>query len=543
MSTTIIPGIKAVENLKANPLSGWPSRNDAENRMEPLCEPGFRPNFHLEPGEKVFTIGSCFARNVEKALAARGFDVVTRRILSAGETFYKFRANILNNYGVPSILNELTWALDGDHPFDPETNLFEVYPDRFVDIHLPAAIKPASKDEVLERRKVITDIVREVRNCRIVVITLGLTEVWYDRQSELYLNYSPRRALVAKHPDRFELHVLSFAETIEYLRRIIALLKRECGDEQRIVLTVSPVPLTATYTDRDVLVANGLSKAVLRAAVDEIISENGHIDYFPSYESITLSDRNAAWEDDQRHVEQEAIDLNIGRMISGYIRHDETDDADLGEIAARARALLGDSGRKKAMRELEPYAGRLGENADLASIYAEACVAVGRNEDAFNAFQLLPAEWGGWRRSVLEARVLTALGRAGNAVAILSVLAAAESKRAAIWQGLAEAHAANGSTDDALASAKSWADLENTSGAPYRLIAAIHRTAGNPDKADTAYRAAMEAEAGGQEFLMDYAEFLIEQKRLGEARTYLEAAIPETRWQEERLERLKLFAS
>ena len=97
MPTTIVPGLKAVENLKSNPLSGWPSRNDPDNRMEPLCEPGFKPGFHLVPGEKVFTIGSCFARNVEKALAARGFDVVTRRILSAGDTFYKFRANILKS--------------------------------------------------------------------------------------------------------------------------------------------------------------------------------------------------------------------------------------------------------------------------------------------------------------------------------------------------------------------------------------------------------------------------------------------------------------
>ncbi|MEM1201298.1 MAG: hypothetical protein AAGI06_18500, partial [Pseudomonadota bacterium] len=82
MPTTIIPGPQAVENLKADGLAEWPSRLAPENRIEPLCKPGFKPNFHLEPGEKIFTIGSCFARNIEKALATRGFDVVTRRILS-----------------------------------------------------------------------------------------------------------------------------------------------------------------------------------------------------------------------------------------------------------------------------------------------------------------------------------------------------------------------------------------------------------------------------------------------------------------------------
>ena len=542
MPTTIIPGSRAIEHLKADPLSEWPSRLDPENRMEPLCKPGFRPNFHLEPGEKIFTIGSCFARNIEKALASRGFDVVTRRILSAGQTLFKHRANILNNYGVPSILNELRWALDEDHPFDPDTNLFELYPDRFIDIHLPAAIRPAAQNEVLERRSVITQITGEVKNCRVVVMTLGLTEVWFDRRSELYLNYSPRRALVAKYPERFELHVLSYSETLAYLRQIVALLKAKCGPDQHILLTVSPVPLTATYTGRDVLVANGLSKAVLRTAADEIIAENDHIDYFPSYESITLSARDAAWEDDQRHVEQAAIDLNIARMIEGYVSRASQDGSGLDEALAKARAALAEGGRKKAVRLLEPYAGELESSAELAALFAETCLAVGRTDDAQAALAHIPADWGGWQRGVLEAQVLTAVGQAADAATLLTGLSEAEPQRVGIWQALAEAQAALQNWPDALHAAKRWSGLVPTAGEPFRLIAEIHRAGGNVDQADSAYKAAMEAEYGGQEFLMDYAEFLLEHKRFDEARTCLKAAIPETRWQEERLQNLLLFA-
>lgn len=542
MPTTIIPGTQAVESLKANELSQWPSRLDPENRIEPLCKPGFSPNFHLVPGEKIFTIGSCFARNIEKALASRGFDVVTRRILSAGQTLFKHRANILNNYGVPSILNELTWALDEGHPFDAGTNVFELYPDRYVDIHLPAAIRPASRDEVMERRKVITGITGEVRNCHVVVMTLGLTEVWFDRTSGLYLNYSPRRALVAKYPERFELHVLSYAETLTYLRQIVDLLKQKCGSAQRIVLTVSPVPLTTTYTGRDVLVANGLSKAVLRTAAAEIIAENDHIDYFPSYESVTLSARDAAWEQDQRHVEQAAIDLNIGRMIDGYVSRAGNEATDLTETIAKARAALAEGGRKKAIRLLEPFAGQLDTSGELAALFAEACLAVGRTDDARNALGSVPPGWCGWQRGVLEAQVLTASGHAEDAVAVLQPLSKSEAGRSSIWQALAEAQAALKDWPEALYAAKRWSTLAATSGEPYRLIAEVHRATGNIDQADSAYRAAMDAEYGGQELLMDYAEFLLEQKRFDEARTCLNSTIPETRWQQERLDNLLLFA-
>ena len=141
-----------------------------------------------------------------------------------------------------------------------------------------------------------------------------------------------------------------------------------------------------------------------------------------------------------------------------------------------------------------------------------------------------------------EAKTLTAVGKAGDAIALLTPLSETEPDRAGIWQALAEAEAAEENWTGALHAAKRWSTLVPTAGEPYRLIAEIHRAGGNVDQADSAYRAAMEAEYGGQEFLMDYAEFLLDQKRFEEARTCLNAAIPETRWQEERLQNLLLFA-
>jgi hypothetical protein len=55
----------------------------------------------------------------------------------------------------------------------------------------------------------------------------------------------------------------------------------------RILLTVSPVPLTATNSGRHVLVATTQSKSVLRAVAAQLSDNWRDVDYFPSYEIIT----------------------------------------------------------------------------------------------------------------------------------------------------------------------------------------------------------------------------------------------------------------
>lgn len=55
----------------------------------------------------------------------------------------------------------------------------------------------------------------------------------------------------------------------------------------RCIVTVSPVPLTATAAGKHVEVATAHFKAVLRAAAGEIADAHANVDYFPSYEIIT----------------------------------------------------------------------------------------------------------------------------------------------------------------------------------------------------------------------------------------------------------------
>ena len=54
-----------------------------------------------------------------------------------------------------------------------------------------------------------------------------------------------------------------------------------------MLLTVSPVPLIATISDRHVLTATTYSKSVLRVAAEQATATIDAVDYFPSYEVIT----------------------------------------------------------------------------------------------------------------------------------------------------------------------------------------------------------------------------------------------------------------
>lgn len=81
----------------------------------------------------------------------------------------------------------------------------------------------------------------------------------------------------------------SFAEIHDhFLEYRKLLLSRSNPNRPRFLLTVSPVPLTATATSGHVRggVATTYSKSVLRAVAGELANEFGDVDYFPSFEII-----------------------------------------------------------------------------------------------------------------------------------------------------------------------------------------------------------------------------------------------------------------
>ncbi len=521
----------ALANMKGNPFAKWPSRNTGNNRIEPLAKPAIKPGFRLDAGAKVFTIGSCFARHVESALVKRGFDVPAWRLAEQIPEFQMDGRTALNNYNVASIHNELTWALDPDHPFLPEHSFVEVYPEHYVDVHLHRVIVPASLATVARRRRIIIDTYKTIVGCPLIVITLGLSECWYDKTAELYLNVRPNRLLFTAEPERYELHVFDYDETMERLRRTFDLLAAHCRADRRVLLTVSPVPMRATHRDMDVLIANGYSKAVLRAAAEAVAASYDFVEYYPSYESVTLSRRDLAWLDDQIHVSADLVNMNIERMIAAYVGGGEDaggaglDPSQLEKVDA---IRFGRVPAHEVVAFMAERQSLIEEDAELRAAYCDACIAMGEVDKAGTILRKFSKGWNPVRLALLQARWQLARGNAPRAADICGRCMQLHLRKNEAHPFLVvhlKAAIASGGAKAAVAVMQDWqAHLRHIKeGEPYRLLAMALAGEGDYEAAERMFRQMMRSSGGPSgPAIIDFAQFLNERGRTQEAMDLLD---------------------
>ena len=310
---------QAQANLRKGRRVLWPDGRYNTRRLQGLATVEFDPSFKLEAGEPVFTVGSCFARNIEKRLAKLGFEVPAASVVipeaERGSVFGD--TELLNKYGPHAMINELRWAFDPAARF-PEAGYLQVGEGLWHDPHLGSSVAPASLERVRERRAMVTAFYRQLPRCRVVAITLGLAETWFDREAGLYLNRAPPNESLKREPKRFRLDLLSYPELAEALETLHGLLKAHGAPGLRVLMTVSPVPFRVTFTGQDAITANSYSKSVLRAAVEAYVRGHPEVDYFPSYEIVTHTARNLAFYTDERHVSPKVVEGIVNRMVAAY---------------------------------------------------------------------------------------------------------------------------------------------------------------------------------------------------------------------------------
>jgi hypothetical protein len=118
-------------------------------------------------------------------------------------------------------------------------------------------------------------------------------------------------------PTRHKFRVATFAETLDNIRAIHRLI-RKYRPQAKLLLTVSPIPLAATFRDVSAISANAASKAIIRAAVDEFfrLDQPNETLYFPSYDAVTYAFNNH-WGRDRRHLQPHVL-LFMMTMFEHY---------------------------------------------------------------------------------------------------------------------------------------------------------------------------------------------------------------------------------
>ncbi|MBX9883563.1 MAG: GSCFA domain-containing protein [Novosphingobium sp.] len=533
MPLLVLSGNEAMVNVKANPASSWPQRGELGNRLEPLARPGFRPSFRFAAGEPIFTIGSCFARNIEKVLESEGFLIPTRDIIRADPVFGQIGHNILNNYGAPAILNEIRWALDPAHVFSEEKAFLEIYDGKFVDVHLNHALKPAPIEVVRGRRRAILNAYQALRDCRVVIITLGLAECWFDQQTGVYLNTAPRRSMIRAFPERFQLHVLSHDEVLAAMRETLALIRQYGHPDVRVILTVSPVPLGATFRQEDVMVANAYSKAVLRTVAEAITLTHDFVDYYPSYESVTLSERQHALEPDQVHPTKAAIELNTGRLVRSYVGADSLDvEAIRDSISEYPLGVIATLGERFDLVE---------QNPDLAVALFTAASKLNRMDVLAKTLPHVTGQVPGEEVTLARVRINLAAGNLKRTLLLLERVPQRRSLKSTYWSMRLDTMIAVDDLEGARQAARAWSEFNVRTPEPYRRLAVACAAHGLTEETEALFQTAMTLADDEPRTLLDYAEFLRAQERHDEADSILARVEPDNPLHTDRLQSLKLW--
>lgn len=284
-------------------------------RSDPLTVSGlYDAKFQLSATDRIATAGSCFAQHLATPLRTNGYRVLDVEPpppwldgnACRAHGFGLYSARYGNIYTARQLLQLTREALGG---FVPADRVWE-RKGRFYDAQRPG-VDPNGMDspeEVLFVRDAHLEQVRQLF-CRmtVFVFTLGLTEAWMDASATTVFPTAPGTVAGQWDPARYQFKNFRTAEVARDLRAFRALV-REVNPHFRMILTVSPVGLAATALDTHVLAATTRSKAVLRAAADEVATGDAGVDYFPSYELIATPFSAATfYKPDLREVTPEGV--------------------------------------------------------------------------------------------------------------------------------------------------------------------------------------------------------------------------------------------
>lgn len=343
-SITVKAAATRRENTASSPYRGLPAHQFWRRSISTIehhrIDPVTHTRFKIGRNARVGTAGSCFAQHISRRIMASGFNYL---VTEAGEgidaaqrtarNYGTFSARYGNIYTTIQLLQLFDEAFGRRVPLDRAWTR----PDgRFID-PFRQQIEPAGfSDEnavLAERSRHLAAVRRLFKDTDVFVFTLGLTEAWRSREDGSVFSAAPGVVGGTFDASKHEFVNFDVEQTYgalaEFLEKFHAI-----NPSAKILLTVSPVPLIATYEPRSVLVSTTYSKSVLRVAAEMALKAFDWVDYFPSYEIITGSFSGGLYyEPDRREVNALGVSHAMRCFMKNYI---EGRDDRMTEIAPEA---------------------------------------------------------------------------------------------------------------------------------------------------------------------------------------------------------------
>lgn len=283
------------------------------------------PRFRLDKSQLIASAGSCFAQHVGRVLRQEGFNLLDAESLPPmidDATAQRFGYRLYSaRYGNVYTLRQMRQLLD--EAFGrrvPEAAIW-TRDGRHYDALRPG-VEPEGLSSAQEVRAARADHLARVRMvfeaADLFIFTLGLTEAWVDVADGTVYPTAPGTIAGSWDPEKVAFRNFGFSEILGDFMDMRAHL-RALNPQMRFLLTVSPVPLTATASGQHVEVANARSKAVLRAVAAELTETFEDVDYFPSYEIITSqAARGSHFAANMRSVTEEGVATAMAVFLTAH---------------------------------------------------------------------------------------------------------------------------------------------------------------------------------------------------------------------------------
>ncbi|QCO03965.1 GSCFA domain-containing protein [Azospirillum argentinense] len=207
------------------------------------------PSKKIKSGHRIVTLGSCFAQNIATAVSKYNLDVFHIAIHEEVNTTYTNDAFF-------------DWILD------IECDLSELF-DRLFG---------------LEKKEIFKNY---LKSSDFIIFTVGVAPgIFYRGTKTPVILFDFDMKFVALNQNLFEFRTTTVQENVDNIKRIMEKI-RTLNPKSEIIVSLSPVGLMGTLEYNSAIIADCVSKSVLRASIHEIMAAGDHgFYYWPSFEIV-----------------------------------------------------------------------------------------------------------------------------------------------------------------------------------------------------------------------------------------------------------------